>query len=114
MNSQAILGEGNYKYEIVENWEILPDKYKWPETASVITDDQDNVYVFNRGTHPMIVFDSDCNFIKSWGEDIFLRPHGLSQGPDNTIFCSDDGDHSVRLCDLDGNIIMTILDMQMI
>ena len=26
MNSQAILGEGNYKYEIVENWEILPDK----------------------------------------------------------------------------------------
>ena len=108
MNSQAILGEGDYKYEIIENWEKLPDEYKWPETASVITDDQDNVYVFIRGNHPMIVFDSDGNFIKSWGENIFVRAHGLSKGPDNSIFCSDDGDHSVRQCDLDGNVLMTI------
>lgn len=102
------LGSGQFTYKVAVNWESIPDGYQWREVAGVITDSDDNVYVFNRGPHPMIVFDAEGNFIKSWGEDIFVRAHGVSLGPNDTIYCTDDGDHTVRQCTLDGEILMTI------
>ena len=56
----------------------------------------------------MIVFDSDGNFLESWGEGVFTRPHGITLGPDDTFYCTDDGDHTVRQCTLDGRVLMTI------
>ena len=102
------LGSGQFRYEVAVDWETFPEGYQWREVAGVITDSNDNVYVFNRGPHPMIVFDKDGNFIKSWGEDVFVRPHGASLGPDDTLYLTDDGDHTVRQCTLDGKVLMTI------
>ena len=39
---------------------------------------------------------------------MFTRAHGVSVGPDNTLYCTDDGDHTVRQCTLDGEVLMTI------
>ena len=86
----------------------MPTDYSWPETAGVATDKKDNVYVFNRGEHPMMVFDKDGKFLKSWGEGVFTRAHGVSRGPNDTLYCTDDGDHTVRQCTLDGKVLMTI------
>ena len=41
--------------------------------GAVAVDRQDRVYVFNRGEHPMIVFDREGNFLRSWGEGVFTR-----------------------------------------
>src|SRR5262245_52706619 len=41
------------------------------------------------------------------GEGIFSRAHGIIMGPDATIFCTDDGDHTVRKCTLDGKVLFT-------
>lgn len=108
MVSTERLGSGQFTYEVAVNWETLPPGYRWREVAAVATDAQDRVYAFNRGDHPMIVFDSEGNFLKSWGEDIFVRPHGLTVGPNDTLYCTDDGDHTVRQCTLDGKVLMTI------
>ena len=56
----------------------------------------------------MIVFDRDGNFLRSWGEGMFPRAHGVHMAPDDTIFCTDDGAHCVRKCTLDGKVLMTI------
>ena len=108
MVSTVKLGSGQFTYEVEVNWESLPPGYRWREVAAVATDSKDNVYVFNRGDHPMIVFDKDGNFLRSWGEDFFVRPHGITVGPDDTLYCTDDGDHTVRKCTLDGEVLMTI------
>src|ERR1700681_2781806 len=91
-----IVGQGDYKFEIVENWAKLPDGWSFKEVAAVGVDKNDNVYAFGRGEHPMMVFDRDGNFLRSWGEGMFPRAHGLHMGPDDTLWCTDDGDHSVR------------------
>ncbi|MFC7542915.1 peptidyl-alpha-hydroxyglycine alpha-amidating lyase family protein [Siccirubricoccus deserti] len=39
---------------------------------------------------------------------MFTRAHGLHLGPDDTLWCTDDGDHSVRKCTLDGRVLLTI------
>ena len=102
------LGSGQFAYKVADGWENLPDGVGWREVAGVITDDDDNVYVFSRGDNPMVVFDRDGNFLKTWGEGVFTRAHGASRGPDNTLYLTDDGDHTVRQCTLDGEVLTTI------
>lgn len=102
------MGEGDWAYEPVENWAKLPPGWSFKEIGAVGVDADDHVYVFNRGEHPMIVFDRDGNFLKSWGEGVFPRPHGLHMAPDGTVWLTDDGDHTVRQCTLDGKILLEI------
>ncbi len=102
------VGEGEWVYQPVENWAKLPAGWSFKEIGSVGVDAKDNVYVFNRGEHPMIVFDRDGNFLKSWGEGRFPRAHGLHMGPDETVWLTDDGDHTVRQCTLDGKVLLEI------
>lgn len=56
----------------------------------------------------MLVFDRDGKFLRSWGEGLFPRAHGVHMGPDDTIYLTDDGDHTVRKCTLDGKVLLTI------
>ncbi len=102
------LGAEQYTYEIAEGWGNLPDGWKFKEVAAVGVDANDNVYAFNRGEHPMIVFDKSGNFLRSWGEGVFPRAHGITMNPDDTMFCTDDGDHTVRKCTLDGRVLFTL------
>jgi DNA-binding beta-propeller fold protein YncE len=102
------LGSGNFRYEVNEDWAKLPDGWLFKDVAAVAVDHKDRVYVFNRGEHPMIVFDRDGNFLRSWGEGVFNRAHGLHIGPDESLYCTDDGDHSVRKCTLEGKVLLTI------
>ena len=64
----VILGSGEHRYSVVENWAKLPDGWEFKDVAAVACDSKDRVYVFNRGEHPMMVFDRDGNFLRSWGE----------------------------------------------
>ena len=102
------LGTESFTYQVVENWAKLPDGYSFKEVGGVGVDAQDNVYVFNRGAHPMMIFDRGGQFLRSWGEGIFPRAHGITMGPDDTMFLSDDGDHTVRKCTLDGKVLFTL------
>ena len=68
-------------------------------------DSSDNVFVFNRGEHPVMVFDREGSFIRSWGEGVFARAHGITIGPDDTVYCTDDLDHTVRRFSPDGTLI---------
>ena len=52
------------------DWEKLPPGYSWTDVAAVAVDSKDRVYVFNRGDHPMIVFDSQGKSLDSWGEGV--------------------------------------------
>jgi DNA-binding beta-propeller fold protein YncE len=46
--------------------------------------------------------------LRTWGEGVFHRPHGVFMAPDDTIWLTDDGDHTVRHCTLDGKVLLTL------
>jgi hypothetical protein len=75
--------------------------------AGVATDSDDRVYVFNRGEHPVIVYDRDGQFLRSWGEGLFTRPHGITIHQD-IVYCADDTDHTVRALTLEGELLWTL------
>jgi hypothetical protein len=76
--------------------------------GGVGVDRNDNVYVFNRGEHPMIIFDREGNFLRSWGEGRYPRAHGVHMAPDDTMFLTDDGGHFVRKVTLDGKVLLEL------
>jgi len=103
------LGNGKYTYEVSgTDWGELPDGWTYREATAVAIDSNDNVYVFNRGGHSVIVFDRDGKFLRSWGEDLFSVPHGIAAGPDDSIYCVDVGYHTVRKFTQDGRLLLTI------
>jgi hypothetical protein len=104
----AIVGSGDFRYAIVDDWAKLPDGWQFGDVAGVGVDRRDQVYVFHRGAHPLMVFDRAGNFLRAWGEGVFRRPHGVHMGPDETIYLTDDGDHTVRKCSLEGKLLLTI------
>jgi len=104
----VILGSGEHRYRVVENWAKLPPGWTFRDVAAVAVDGKDQVYVFNRGEHPMVVLNRDGSFVKSWGEGLFRRAHGLHIDADDNLYCTDDGDHTVRRCTTDGTVLLTL------
>jgi DNA-binding beta-propeller fold protein YncE len=104
----TMLGSREYVYEELANWPKLPEGWRLKEVVDIAVDAQDRVYVFNRGAHPMIVFEPDGSFVTAWGEGLFTRPHGVTLGPDGALWCVDDNGHNIRKCSLDGQVLMTI------
>ncbi|MBL9128201.1 MAG: hypothetical protein JNL97_11160 [Verrucomicrobiales bacterium] len=106
------VGSGDYRYRPEVHWAKVPAGYGWSEVASVACDSKGRVYVFNRGPHPMMVFERDGTFVRSWGEGIVVRAHGLAIGPDDTLYCTEDHGHVVRTFTTDGRLLMTLGDTQ--
>ncbi|MGH7276252.1 MAG: peptidyl-alpha-hydroxyglycine alpha-amidating lyase family protein [Candidatus Rokuibacteriota bacterium] len=97
-------------YRPVERWGRLPEGWSYVEATSVGVDQKDNVYVFNRGAHPVIVFDREGGFLRSWGEGVFRRPHGITVGPDGTLWLTDDMHHTIRQFTPEGKLLLTLGD----
>ena len=57
-----IVGSGDYRYRVNADWAKLPEGWSFKEVGGVGVDSRDDVYVFNRGDHPMMVFDRDGTF----------------------------------------------------
>ena len=105
----AIIGEGSFTYEASgDNWGDLPEGWNYKEATAVAVDSKDLVYVFNRGTCPMVVFNPDGSVARTWGDGVFKLPHGVSVGPDDAIYCVDNGDNTVRKFTPEGKLLMTL------
>ena len=98
----------DFGYEADEHWAKLPEGWSWPEATAVATDSRGRVFIFNRSEHPVIVFDRDGAFLNSWGEGLFTRPHGITIGPDDAVYCTDDLGHTIRKFTPDGTLLMTL------
>ncbi|TAK25768.1 MAG: hypothetical protein EPO26_01985 [Chloroflexota bacterium] len=101
-------GQGDYVYELVPGWGALPSGWEYKDVVGIREDSRGRIVVFNRGTHPVVVFDRDGKLLTTWGDGVFTRPHGLQIGPDGTIYCVDDQDHTVRAFTPDGKLRLTL------
>ena len=99
-----VFGSDRLRYEVVEDWGRLPEGWSLGHVIGVAVGPRDDVYVLNRGEHPVIVFDSDGGFKDSWGEDVFNAPHGLYIDG-HVAYVSDYRDHTVRKFTLAGELL---------
>ena len=104
----ATVGYGRYVYQHVPGWARLPKGWEWADCAGVAVDSKDRIYVYNRGPHPMMVFDTAGNLLSTWGEGILRTAHHVFAAPDDTLYTTDIGDHTVRKWTTDGKLLMQL------
>jgi DNA-binding beta-propeller fold protein YncE len=92
----------------VESFETLPAGWSYVEVAGVAVDSHDRVFCFSRGEHPVIIFDRDGKFLRSWGEGEVRRAHGITIDADDTVWLTDDLHHTVRKFTPEGKLLLTI------
>jgi DNA-binding beta-propeller fold protein YncE len=103
-------GTGQLAYRVVPDWGRLPEGWSFVEATAVAVDSHDHVHVYNRGAHPVIVFDRHGRFLRSWGEGMTSRAHGITIGPDDSVWLTDDGNHTIRQFTPEGKLLLTLGD----
>jgi DNA-binding beta-propeller fold protein YncE len=98
----------DFGYAANDQWGVLPAGWSWKEVVAIATDSNDRVFVFDRGEHPVTIFDRGGAWLGAWGEGLFARPHGITIGPDDTVYCTDDLQHVVRKLTPDGRLLLTM------
>jgi DNA-binding beta-propeller fold protein YncE len=95
-------------HKVVANWGKLPKDWNLGETSGVAVDRNDNVWVFNRGPHPVIEFDKNGNMLQSWGEGTVTSSHGIRVDPEGRIWGVDVKGHRVIRYSTDGKVQMVL------
>jgi hypothetical protein len=97
VQTTGVLGARAFSYRALENWGSIPSEVELGDVAGIAVDEKDQVYLFNRGKHPVVVLDRTGAFRTSWGHGLFTNAHGAHIGPDQCIYLTDNGNHTVRI-----------------
>src|SRR5271170_3638788 len=76
-------------YHVVEGWAQLPAGWNFGEVSSVDVDKNDNVWVFNRGPHPVVAFDKSGKLLQAWPEVPVKTPDGLRLDAEGNVWTVD-------------------------
>ncbi len=108
--SSVRIGSGEYTYDALAAWEQLPEGITLRETPGVAVNSRDELVALTRNTdHPIMIFSHDGALLRTFGQGVFdARTHGLFVGPDDAIWATDDGTHSVTKWTQDGQLLLTI------
>ena len=86
----AVVGSGDYRYERVPSWPNMPKYWSFGAASDGAVNSQDEVHIYSRGAHPLTVWDTDGNFISSWGEGTMsANPHGIYIAPNDNVWLVD-------------------------
>src|SRR5262245_18278063 len=102
------VGVPPYHYRVDESFPTFPCGAVDGEAVGVACDSKDRVYVFLRGLKPVQVFDPSGKLLTTWGEGVLEQPHGIFIGPDDTVYCTDDLDHTIRAFTSEGRLRFTL------
>ena len=109
----AAAAQGADTYEKVEGWAKLPAEMEWGQVISVDMAPDGSMWALHRAEPPILKFDAEGNVIKTFGDGLFVRPHGFHVDSEGFIWASDqlDGDgmgHQVFKFNQDGEVVMTL------
>ena len=103
----STVGADEYTYSLVMDWARLPAGMSFGTVSALAADSLDRIYVFQRGTPPLLVFDPAGNYLRSWKTEIFNRPHGICIDGD-IAYVTDSDDSVAYKFTLDGTLIQSL------
>src|SRR5436190_17604514 len=96
-------------YKSVPDFFQLPSGWNLGETSGVAVGPKGNIYVFNRGAHPLIEFDSQGKFLRSICETgVFTFSHAVRIDHENNIWAVDVYGDMIFKINQEGRILMVL------
>jgi hypothetical protein len=76
--------------------------------SGVAVDAQDRVYIFNRGTPPVQVYEANGKFVRGWGQDTIKSSHHIKIDREGNVWIADIGNHVVQKYTPEGKLLLTL------
>jgi sugar lactone lactonase YvrE len=95
-------------YVYVPNAVTLPEGVTMEPTAAVAFDARGHLLVLSRGPRAFFEFDPSGALVRSFGDGLFTRAHGLRIDREGNIWATDVGAHVVMKFSPTGELLMTI------
>jgi streptogramin lyase len=76
-------------YHEETSWAKLPAGVKWGGVISVDPASNGDMWFFHRGTPPIIRFDASGKVVKTFGDGMFVQPHGMTIDRDGNVWVTD-------------------------
>ena len=86
----------------------LPEGAKMGAAAAVAFDARGHIYVLTRGAQAFFEFDPNGTFVRSFGDAMFTRSHGLRIDREGNLWATDVGAHTVVKLNPMGQVLLTI------
>lgn len=86
----------------------LPDDWTLGACSAVAVSGKGEIYLFHRGKHPLLCFDREGNYLRSWGDDLIKTAHGLRVDRDENVWVTDIGTHRVFKFDPAGKLLLAL------
>lgn len=96
------------QFEPVADFLKLPDGWTLGRCSAVAVSGKGEIYLFHRGKHPILCFDADGKFLRSWGDDVIGIAHGLRVDRDDNVWVTDIGQHRVFKFDRTGKLLLAL------
>ena len=96
------------------NYNMIPDFFQLPpgehliEPAGVAVNSKGHIYIFHRGKHPLMEFDSSGKFVRSIADDLFVTAHMVRVDPEDNIWTTDIGSHVVLKLSPEGRVLLAL------
>jgi DNA-binding beta-propeller fold protein YncE len=100
------------RHQLVADWAKLPEGWNFGECSGVTTDRLDNVWVFNRGVHPVMQFDPEGKFLQAWPDIKIMSSHGIRVDDDGNVWLVDVKGHVVIKATPKGRVLMVLGNRQ--
>jgi sugar lactone lactonase YvrE len=97
-------------YGVMIDWPKLPRNWRLGQVAGVAVDQRERYYLYHRGNEapPLICFDREGEYLHSWGEGAYVRPHMVKCDGEDNIWLIDDNGHVLYLCSPEGELLRTL------
>tara|TARA_R110002111_G_scaffold1157_1_gene8156 strand:+ start:11800 stop:12714 length:915 start_codon:yes stop_codon:yes gene_type:complete len=86
----------------------LPEGLTLGPCSAVDFDSQGRMYLFHRGKQPILCFDRNGNFVRSWGDNLIGQAHGLRIDRHDNIWVTDIGHHMVFQFSPEGKLLLAL------
>jgi len=86
----------------------LPEEVTLGACSAVDFDSKGQMYLFHRGKQPILCFDRSGKFVRSWGDNLIGKAHGLRVDSLDNIWVTDIGNHMVFKFSPQGKLLLAL------
>lgn len=86
----------------------LPEGLSLGPCSAVDFDSKGQMYLYHRGKQPILCFDRSGKFVRSWGDDLIGKAHGLRVDKHDHIWVTDIGNHRVFKFSPQGKLLLAL------
>jgi DNA-binding beta-propeller fold protein YncE len=108
-----VAGASTFTQEAKLTYRLIPNPIQLPEgvalggVSGLDVDSKDNLFVLQRTSPYVMVYDRDGKFLRSWDGD-FKTPHGLRIDKNGNVWIADMANHLVQKFTPEGKVLLSL------